>query len=119
MINPYALAIALLAIFAVVWVWAEFRAGVVLRLASGAVLTSSLAYAANYIGWLGPQFTITFYEAAISEIAAGLESSDSRQVLAAIRKYEAERDPHAPDPIPLRAALHALVTTGANAESAH
>ena len=89
-----ALVFAILVIIAGFWVWAEFKAGIAWRLASGAALACSLAYAAYYVGWLGPQYTITFYDSAVRRSAAALEHGQLEAVREAFADYTSQTKPH-------------------------
>jgi hypothetical protein len=88
------LAFAIVAGFAGVWVWAEFRAGAALRLASGAVLACSVACAAYYVGWLAPQYTISFYDYAVRQSATALEEGQLDVVRQAFADYTSQSAPH-------------------------
>ncbi len=94
MMNPYPVVLALMAIFAAAWLWAEFKAGLALRLVSGVLLITSFAYAAYYIGWLGPQYTITYYESAVRRSTAALKHGRSDLVLEAFEEYSRQPKPH-------------------------
>jgi hypothetical protein len=86
--------LGLLAALTAVWLWAEFRARVVARLALGLALCGLVAYSAYYVGWLGPQYTITYYDSAVRQSADALSQGRVGEVEEAFSEYARQPVPH-------------------------
>jgi hypothetical protein len=89
------------------WVWAEVRGRLMHRLIFAASLMSMLIYIGYYVGWLGPQYTITYYDAAIRRSAETLERGEPAIVEKAFAEYLRRGDQ---SPITILAELEAQQT---------
>ena len=87
-------AVGLLAMVGAAWLWAEFRARVFARVTLGLVLLGLVSYAAHYVGWLGPQYRITYYDSAIRRSADALNDGRADEVEEAFSEYIRQPVPH-------------------------
>lgn len=91
--GPLAVLVVVIATTAA-WIWAEVRAHLVTRLALGFVVLGLVGYVAYHVGWLGPQYTITYYDSALRRAAAELSAGRVAEVEAAFSDYARDSNPN-------------------------
>jgi hypothetical protein len=81
----------------VAWLYGEWRGGATMRRVAAIALVALIAIASYHVGWLGPQYSITWYELSLDRIREMAQAGDTDGIAASLVRYRSTHKLPEPD----------------------